>query len=172
VIFKDQNKAIEIAKEIKLVAVDCDGTLTNGCTYYSNKGEELKLFSHIDGRGFALLKQNQIKYGIITSENSDIVVRRSEKINADFCILKSIDKVKSIITLMKKYDLKPKNIAYVGDDTNDLAVFKFLELTFAVKNAHEKIKNISFVQCDSYGGSGAVREAIDFILASKGLEES
>ena len=171
-IFKiDKAEAIKRASKIKLVCVDCDGTMTDGTTTYSINGEETKSFSHIDGRGFYLAKKNGFIIGVITSEDSQIVKRRCEKLNSDFCVLNSVDKIQSLDEIIKKFNILPFQVAFVGDDTNDIPIMKYVSLSFAVGNAQSLVLDNVNIICKNKGGYGAVREAIDFILKSNKLSE-
>ncbi|MBC8146801.1 MAG: acylneuraminate cytidylyltransferase, partial [Bacteroidetes bacterium] len=85
------------ARKIKIFFSDVDGTLTDGCTYYSKDGEELKKFSHRDGRGVYLLREENIKFGIITGENTSIVKMRAKKLKADYCFVGITDKRRFVI---------------------------------------------------------------------------
>lgn len=148
---------------IRLFLADVDGTLTDGCTYYSAQGEELKKFSHRDGRGVFLLREKGIAFGVITGENSEIVKRRAEKLNADFCFIGIEDKLKHFKDcLSENYSLN--EIAFIGDDTNDLKLLKAAGVSFAVKDAMDEIKKEADYICEKKGGEGAFREAVDFLL--------
>ena len=171
-IFKiDKDDAINRASKIKLVCVDCDGTMTDGTTTYSINGEETKSFSHIDGRGFNLAQKNGFIVGVITSEDSQIVKRRSEKLNFDFCVVNSENKIKSLEEIIKKFNILPSQVAFIGDDTNDIPIIKYVSLSFGVGNAQPLVLNNVNIICKNKGGYGAVREAIDFILKSNKLIE-
>lgn len=148
---------------IRLLLTDVDGTLTDGCTYYSARGEELKKFNHRDGRGVFLLRSKKIDFGIITGENSEIVLRRAEKLDADYCFTGVEDKLSFVIeNLTKKYNLD--EIAFIGDDTNDLALLKNVGVSFAVNDAMTEVKNEVDYICTKKGGEGAFREAVEFLL--------
>lgn len=153
-----------VIKGIKVFFSDVDGTLTDGCTYYSEKGEEMKKFNHKDGRGNFLLKQNKIKFGVITGENTRIVEKRAEKINSDFCFLGVDDKLSLIKSFCKREKLTLEEIAFIGDDTNDLEIIKCVGLSFAVNDAVTEVKENTHYVCIRNGGDGAFREAVDFLL--------
>ena len=166
-IFKNRNSSKRKAKKIKALFSDNDGTLTPGHTYYSEAGEMLKMYSHRDGRGISLLKQSGIEFGIITGENSNIVIQRANKLNIDIVVLGALDKVKELSSILKQINLEPHEIAYIGDDTNDSQISKFVGLSAAVSDAHPELKNVVDIVCSNGGGNGAVREFIDFILKEK-----
>ena len=153
-----------IISGIKVFFSDVDGTLTDGCTYYSSVGEEMKRFNHKDGRGNYLLRQNAIRFGIITGENTEIVTRRAEKLNADFCFLGISNKLEFIKSFCAKNEIALEEVAFIGDDTNDLNIIENVGLSFAVADAMPEIKHAAHYICSRNGGDGAFREAVDFII--------
>jgi len=155
----------KIKKEIKLFAMDVDGVLTDGGMYYSKEGEVLKKFNTKDGMGIELLRENNIIPVIITKENSKIVLRRAEKLKIKEVYIGVKNKLNIIEKLKEKYNLKYENIAYIGDDINDLPVLKKVGLSFAPSDSISEIKEIVNHVTLKKGGEGAVREAIDFIMA-------
>ena len=153
--------------EIKMFLCDCDGTLTDGGMYYSAKGEELKKFNTRDAFGLRLLKEHGIITGIITSENTEIVIRRGKKMNVDEIIINSRNKLEDITNLCEKYNIDIKNIAYIGDDLNDLDVISNVGLSFCPADACEAVKKAAHYKTDAKGGAGAVREAAEHILCCR-----
>jgi 3-deoxy-D-manno-octulosonate 8-phosphate phosphatase (KDO 8-P phosphatase) len=166
-IFNNKSYADNAAAEIKLIIADNDGTLTPGHTFYSKEGEELKMYCHKDGRGVYLLKKAGLKFGIITGEGSEIVKRRAEKLNADFVILKAENKVLELKKILKKFNFKENQVAYIGDDTNDLEIMNFVGLSIAVNDAHKDVVDVdrADIICKKSGGCGAFREAVDYVLS-------
>lgn len=158
-------KALEKSNvDIKLFATDCDGVLTDAGMYYSAEGDVMKKFNTKDGMGFALLREQGIIPAILTGENSKIVTKRAEKLQISEVFLGCKDKVKAMEQLLLKYNLKYENVAYIGDDLNDLALLEKVGMSFAVRDAvPEVIKSVDYVTTRC-GGDGAVREAIDFLL--------
>jgi YrbI family 3-deoxy-D-manno-octulosonate 8-phosphate phosphatase len=150
---------------VKLFLSDVDGTLTDGNTYYSEKGEELKRFNHKDGRGVHLLKKAGIKFGIITGENSSIVLARAKKLNADYCFVGIENKIEVIKKLLDDLKINSNDLAYIGDDTNDLDAILFAGLSFAPADSHQEVLDAARIICKRNGGNGAFREAVDFILS-------
>jgi len=165
--FKNKTLADQSAKSIKLIIADNDGTLTTGFTYYSPFGEALKAYNHRDGRRISILRQNGVKFGIITGENSEVVLRRAEKLGIDFVKLGSHNKVNDLIDIKNEYGIEYSEIAYIGDDTNDIEVAQEVGLAFAVNDAHPDLIEKCHVITSLPGGYGAVREAIDYILSIK-----
>jgi len=150
--------------KIKCVLSDSDGVLTDGGMYYSENGDELKKFNTKDGKGFELLRKKGYITGIITGENINLVKRRAEKLQLEEVFLGIKDKLQVLDEICDKYDLKYENIAYIGDDINDLEVMEKVGFSCAVNNALQSVKDVSDYVTTIDGGNGAVREVIEFIL--------
>lgn len=155
----------EKARKIKWVFTDVDGTLTDGCVYYSPQGELLKKFSLRDGTGFFLLRQAGIKVGIITGENSPIVEQRANKLKVDKLILGGVPKIEKLKGFLDDEDLSFENVAYIGDDLNDIKLLRLCGLGFAVGDADPRAKENADVTTEHSGGNGAFREAVEEILS-------
>ena len=153
------------AKKIKMFAMDVDGTLTDGCTYYSERGEELKRFSMKDGLGISLLKHNDIIPVILTGENSRIVLSRAKKLNVKEVHVNVKDKLKKVSDIAFNYKVWLNvHVAYVGDDLSDIQVMEKVVLSFAPADAVKEVKKVAKFVTTRKGGEGAVREAIDYVL--------
>jgi len=152
------------AEKIRFFFTDVDGTLTDGNTYYSISGEAMKRFSHIDGTGFFLLNKAGIIPGIITGETSEIVKRRAEKLKLDLCFLGIQNKSDFISQFAFNHNILMEEIAYIGDDLNDLQLLKHVGLSFAANNAHHLVKSTVNICCSSRGGMGCFREAVEILL--------
>ena len=158
-------KYISTSNHIRLLLTDVDGVLTDAGMYYTENGDEIKKFSTYDGMGFKLLKEYGIKTGIITSENRELNERRAEKLKLDFIFQGVSNKLKKVKELSKNNNISLREIAYIGDDINDLELLSAVGLAACPKNANKKVKNISgIIQLSSKGGEGAVREFIEIIL--------
>ncbi len=120
-------------KNIKLFLTDCDGCLTDGGMYYDELGNEWKKFNAKDGMGFKILRQNNILTGIITGENTHIVERRAEKLKLDELYQGVTNKSEILDKLVEKYNLSYEEVAYVGDDINDIAVLEKVRTIFHTK---------------------------------------
>lgn len=151
---------------IRVFFMDVDGTLSR-ITYYSAHGEVMKGFNLRDGRGIKLLRDNNIIPVIITGEKSKIVLARAKKLKITEVHMGVQDKLAKVKMLQKKYHLKKEEIAYVGDDVNDIEAMKYVGLSFAPQDAEEQVKQIADVVTKRRGGEGAVREAINSILEVK-----
>ncbi|WP_153463205.1 MULTISPECIES: acylneuraminate cytidylyltransferase [Sediminibacillus] len=160
-----KNELEEKVKNIKLVAMDSDGVLTDAGMYYTEQGDEIKKFNTKDGMGVSLLHAKGIKTAIITGENSKAVKRRGEKLGIEQVYLGVKNKVKVIDELAAFYNLTYQEIAYIGDDINDLEVLRKVGLSFSVEDALSLIKNEVDYVTAAKGGQGAVREVTEFFLS-------
>jgi 3-deoxy-D-manno-octulosonate 8-phosphate phosphatase (KDO 8-P phosphatase) len=160
------NKLKAKASKIKFLLTDCDGVLTDGTAYYSQRGEEMKKFSFRDGMGVERLRTvANIETGIITGETSDIVLRRTEKLRITEYYPGIRDKYALLKDICRIKELEPKEIAYIGDDMNDLEIMKHVGLTACPADAMPQIAEIADIITASKGGCGAFREFAEFILA-------
>lgn len=153
--------------DIKMVLTDCDGCLTDGGMYYSEKGDELKKFNTKDGVGFSKLKKAGIIVGIITGEKVELNKNRAKKLKADIFIDGCTDKFSNICSLSKKYKIDLKNICYIGDDINDLKVLQNVGFSCCPADAQDAIKQKSDYICRLKGGEGCFREIVELILNNK-----
>lgn len=152
------------AQKIRYVFTDVDGTLTDGCVYYSPEGELLKKFSLRDGSGFFLLSQAGVKSGIITGEDSPIVARRAEKLKVDKLIMKAVPKVETLQKFLDSEGSTFDNVAYIGDSFNDVKLMRVCGLSFAVADSDELAIAASHIHLQSKGGNGAFVEAAQKLL--------
>ncbi len=150
--------------EIKMFLTDCDGCLTDGGMYYSEKGDELKKFNTLDGMGLHLLKTRGVVTGIITGEKRELNRRRGRKLELDIFRDGIKDKLSVVKELCQTYQIDLQNVAYVGDDINDLAVIRAVGFGCSVANGIEEVKAAASYVTQKEGGQGAVREIIDMII--------
>ena len=149
---------------IKLFAMDVDGVLTDGGMYYSERGEILKKFNTRDGMGIELLRENGIIPVIITQEESQIVLKRAKKLKVEEVYIGIKDKLQIIEKLAQKYDLRLDELAYIGDDINDLAALKEVGLSFAPSDAMPEVTQAVHKVLSRKGGEGVVREAVELVI--------
>lgn len=149
---------------IKMFLTDCDGCLTDGGMYYSENGDELKKFNAKDGMGFRLLREKGIITGIITGETRNLNRSRAEKIKVDILEAGIQDKLATVKTLCEKYRIDLQNVAYVGDDINDLDVVKAVGFGCCVADGVQEVKDAAVYVTKRNGGQGAVREVIDLVV--------
>lgn len=151
-------------KKIKLVITDVDGVLTDGGMYYSEKGDELKKFNTRDGVGVRLLQEAGIDVCIMTNESTDIVRHRAEKLNISLVFQSVMDKKAKAIEILKENGLQPDEVAYIGDDINDIEVMKLVGFSATVSDGINIVKETADYICSKKGGEGAFREFADLIL--------
>ena len=153
-----------IVPEIKMFLTDCDGCLTDGGMYYSEEGDELKKFNTLDGMGFRILKEKGILTGIITGEKRKLNQQRAQKLQVDFLEEGVQDKLKKVKKLCAECGIDLQNVAYVGDDINDLEVVKAVGFGCCVQNGVNELKKVAKYITQKEGGRGAVREVVDTVI--------
>ncbi|KYZ76385.1 3-deoxy-D-manno-octulosonate 8-phosphate phosphatase [Anaerosporomusa subterranea] len=158
---------VDRARQIRLLVLDVDGVLTNNQLIFGNDGEILKVFHSQDGLGIAAAHKAGLKTAIITGRNSEMVRRRGEELKIGDLYQGSMDKVSALNELLSKHRLTLDNIAYVGDDLNDLPVLSRAGLACAVANAVPEVKAAAHYIASHEGGRGAVREIIEYILKAQ-----
>tara|TARA_Y100001949_G_scaffold173936_2_gene180428 strand:+ start:255 stop:773 length:519 start_codon:yes stop_codon:yes gene_type:complete len=154
-------------KKIKIVLTDVDGVLTDGGRYFSPQGEIFKKFSTVDGMGINLLLRNGIKTAIVTKEKSKITSRWAKEMNVTKIysgVIKKEEKIKKICTDFK---VKPSEIAYIGDDINDIGLLKLVGLSATPNDGNFQVKKIVDYVCKRNSGAGVLREIADNILLTK-----
>ena len=159
-----KEKGNEKPSGIKMLLTDCDGCLTDGGMYYSEHGDEMKKFNTRDGMAFALLKQRGIITGIITSENVELNRRRAEKMQIDELYMGAKDKLTIVKELAAKYHLLMHEIAYIGDDINDLPVLKAVGFSCCPSDAVSEVRYAVNYITSAKGGEGVIREAAEKII--------
>jgi 3-deoxy-D-manno-octulosonate 8-phosphate phosphatase (KDO 8-P phosphatase) len=156
------------ARNVKLLALDVDGVLTDGKLYFSNSGEEMKSFSTLDGQGIKLLQNSGVTVALITARSSQLVSNRASNLGIQFVLQGSERKLDALTGIMQKLGLNFDQVAYVGDDLPDLACIRKVALGITVPNGHWLMKEMAFCSTTSPGGAGAVREVCDWILQAQG----
>ncbi len=149
----------------KMLLTDCDGVLTDGGMYYSEKGDELKKFNTRDGVAFRLLRENSVITGVITGEDVALNKRRCEKLKIDVLAQGCKDKVSTINRLCATYKIKPEEVIYIGDDLADKDAIEFVGLGCAPADAQKCAKDAADYITKAKGGEGVIREIVDKILS-------
>ncbi len=156
--------------KIKLVITDIDGVWTDGGMYYDNQGNELKKFNTYDSAGVLFLKDANIPLAIITGENSEIVKRRAEKLNIQYLFMGVRNKLEITEKLCSQLNIElNKNVAFIGDDLNDIKLIKSVFISAVPASAPEYIKNIAKWKLNKNGGEGVFREFVEKLLTEYGL---
>ncbi len=152
------------ASKIRLLLLDVDGVLSDGRLYFSNSGEEMKTFHTLDGQGIRYAQAADIQIGIITGRESALLTRRCRDL--DITIVHQGVKDKGVVldALCEELDCKPESIAYMGDDFPDVAVMRRVGFAASVPAGHLSARSVAHSVTEASGGSGAVRELIDFLL--------
>lgn len=162
-----QAEVIEKAKKIKLLLMDCDGVLTDGKLYFTENGEEIKVFHVRDGQGLAMWHAAGFRSGIITGRNSKIVEKRATELGVSFVKQGSKNKVICFKEILAEAKVSLEEVAFVGDDVQDIVIFEKVGLPIAVADAVEDVFPYIIYKTNSAGGFGAVREIIDLLLQAK-----
>ena len=157
-------KYAEILCKIKIFLTDSDGCLTDAGMYYSENGDELKKFNARDGYGIRCLREKGIIVGIVTGENQELLVRRAQKLKLDELYLGIDNKLEVVMKICEKYNCELENVAYIGDDLNDLDVVKNVGLGCTVADAQEELKECAKYITRRRGGDGAIREIADMLI--------
>ena len=150
-----------------MVVSDVDGVLTDGRIILGNDGEELKCFHPRDGLGIRLAQRAGIVFAIITGRESQIVTIRVRELGIEEVHQGIDDKWAVMAQLLEKYQLEPSQVAYIGDDLNDLAIIRRVGLGATVADGVAEVKRYADVVTKAKGGEGAVRELIELILKSQ-----
>ena len=143
---------------------DVDGVLTDGGRYYSKYGEELKKFHTRDGMGVNILLRNELKTVIVTKENSPITNKWAKEMNISFVYNGIKNKEKQLSIICKKFKVTPNQIAYIGDDVNDIKLLSAVGLSATPNDGIPMLKKTVDFVCKNNGGDGAFREFTDYIL--------
>lgn len=159
------------ARAIRLVLTDVDGVLTDAGMYYSETGDELKKFNTRDGMGFQLLREAGIRTGIITSEDTEMVARRAKKLKVDFLYQGVKDKSAVLDEILARTGLSAEEVAYIGDDLNDLKLHERVGLAFCPTDAIDSVKRIVHKVVPLTGGNGCLRWMGDFLLEHKNIKK-
>lgn len=169
----DSEELADRAANIKLVLTDVDGVLTDTGVYYGANGEELKRFSIRDGMGIELLREEGIETAFCTRENTPTVKSRSEKLKLKYYFPGIQDKAEFLPSILEQTGLELSNIAYIGDDVNDLGIIRLVRaqgLTGApgdgIGEVLEEVHHVGNVRA----GHGAFRAFSDWILELRKVE--
>lgn len=153
--------------QVKLLALDVDGVLTDGGLYYTESGEELKKFNVKDGQGIKLVMQAGIEVAIITTSTSAAVLHRAKKLGIKHAFLGIEDKLTTVKELCEKLSISLSQVAYVGDDIVDLPVLDTVGCPLTVADAMPENQACAIYITKLAGGQGCVREICNLLLNSQ-----
>ncbi|SHG58172.1 3-deoxy-D-manno-octulosonate 8-phosphate phosphatase (KDO 8-P phosphatase) [Chryseolinea serpens] len=162
---------IKKAGNIKAIFFDADGVLSDGKIIYDENGKETKNFNVKDGFIITHLKKAGILTGIISGRDSGATAKRAVELKLDFCHQGILDKASVFEKLVKHYKLKMKEVAYIGDDINDLPVLRLAGLSVCPSDTFDYMKQEVDLVTRAGGGQGALREVADLVLAARGEME-
>ncbi len=158
---------LERAQRVKLAVFDVDGVLTDGTLTYGPGGEALKTFSVHDGHGIVLLREAGVLCAILSARDSDIVRVRMRDLKVPHVLQGERDKRAGFERLLALTGMSADEVAYIGDDVNDLPVLKLVGLAVCPADAAPEVRPAVHLVCAKPGGRGAVRELCELILKSR-----
>lgn len=155
------------AAKVRLVLTDVDGVLTDGGVFYGSDGEMMKRFNIRDGMGVERLRAIGVEVGIITGEQSESVIRRAEKLRIELVHLYAKDKKATLDEILAKHEYEAEEIAYIGDDVNDIEIMKLVGFPACPADAFHETRDAAKYVCRRPGGHGAFRELCEIIIEAK-----
>ena len=163
------------AKQIKVLLMDVDGTITNGgvtlLSMPDGSAMEIKTFDAHDGQGMTLARTAGIRTGVITGRESAALRRRCKEMGIEFVYEKQPQKIPAYEEILRKAGVADSAVAYLGDDLPDLTVMRRVGLAVAVGDAAAEVKKAAHYTTKAVGGRGALRELVELILKSQGIWE-
>lgn len=160
-------KSISAIKKIKLLCLDVDGVMTDGGIYYSNDGNIIRKYNIQDGYGIKKIIKFGLNIAVVTMSNEKNIKIRMKSLGIKNYFLNISSKLIVVSMLSKKMNIKMSEIAFLGDDLNDMEVMKKVGLPISVSNAVREIKKITSFSTTLPGGSGAIRQVCDLIIKIK-----
>ncbi|MGB9432266.1 MAG: HAD hydrolase family protein [Candidatus Acidiferrum sp.] len=163
------------AAQIKVLLMDVDGTMTDGGVILLSQPDgsalEIKKFDAHDGQGLTLAHTAGIRTGCITGRQSPALLRRANEMKIEFVYMQQPTKIPAYEEILRKAGVPESAVAYVGDDLPDLPVMRRVGLAVAVGDAVPEVKKAAHFTTRSVAGRGAIRDAVELILKSKGIWE-
>jgi 3-deoxy-D-manno-octulosonate 8-phosphate phosphatase (KDO 8-P phosphatase) len=163
------------AAKIKVLLMDVDGTMTNGAVTLLSQPDgsalEIKTFDAHDGQGLTLAHTAGVRTGCITGRESVALLRRADEMKMEFVYMKQPTKIPAYEEILRKAGVTDTEVAYVGDDLPDLPVMRRVGLAIAVGDAVPEVKKAAHFTTKSAAGRGAIRDAVELLLKSKGIWE-
>ncbi len=163
------------AAQIQLLLMDVDGTMTDGGVTLLSQTDgtalEIKTFDAHDGQGLTLAQTAGLRTGCITGRESAALLRRAHEMKMEFIYMKQPLKMPAYEEILKKAGVSDAAVAYIGDDLPDIPLLRRAGLAVAVGDAVPEVKDTAHYTTKANAGRGAVREAVELILRSKGIWE-
>jgi 3-deoxy-D-manno-octulosonate 8-phosphate phosphatase (KDO 8-P phosphatase) len=164
------------AAQIKLLLMDVDGTMTDGSVTLLSQSDgttlEIKTFDAHDGQGLTLAQTAGLRTGCITGRESAAILRRAHEMKMEFIYMKQPVKMPAYEEILQKAGVSDSAVAFIGDDLPDISLLRRVGLAVAVGDAVPEVKKAAHYTTRALGGEGAVREAVELILKSKGIWEA
>jgi len=154
--------------DIQMLVMDVDGVLTDGTIIINADGSESKFFNSLDGHGIRMWQRAGLKVAFLSGRESEPTKYRAEQLEIDYCVQNCYDKLPALEKLLEQLGLSPDRVAYIGDDLTDLPPIRYVGFGVAVANAVDEVKQYADYVTARRGGSGAVREVIEYILKNTG----
>ena len=158
-----------MSKNIKLFITDIDGVWTDGGMYYDEKGNEFKKFNTADSAGVLFCRLLDIEVAIMTGENVNSVKRRAEKLKIKHYFPAAKNKLTLAKNLCKELNITLEEVAFIGDDINDILLLKEVGYSGSPQNAPDYVKKYAKVITKKSGGEGAFREFVETWLKQENL---
>jgi 3-deoxy-D-manno-octulosonate 8-phosphate phosphatase (KDO 8-P phosphatase) len=158
-------------QNIKLLALDVDGILTDGRIVIDHQGKETKYFNVQDGYGIVFLKRNGFKVVIVSARSAEAVTARAEDLKIDKVYQDVRPKSKALAEIIKEFNVKSDEICFMGDDLPDACLLRAVGFAVTVPNGRDEVKKMAHYVTMKKGGEGAVREVIELILKVQGKWE-
>ena len=156
------------AQKIKLLLMDCDGVLTDGRLYYTENGEQMKVFNVRDGQGIVSWHKAGFRSGIISGRDAQkILEARATELAMHYIKARSHDKVIDFLDILQNAKVTSDEVAYIGDDLGDICLLEKVGLPIAVADAALEILPYAVYKTENKGGFGAVREVTNLLLQAK-----
>lgn len=167
---KESENNFEKFKRIKLFVMDCDGVMTDGGIFINRQGESFKRFDVKDGLGIKLLHLNRINTACISGSNSSILEIRAKSLGIKIIHCGIDDKLTKLKKIQAELKINKQETIFLGDDVNDLRVIEAVSIFAVPKDAHESCKKKADFIGTKKGGGGFIREIIDYLLLTKGID--
>jgi 3-deoxy-D-manno-octulosonate 8-phosphate phosphatase (KDO 8-P phosphatase) len=153
---------------IRMLVLDVDGVLTDGTLVINSDGTETKFFNSLDGHGIKMWQRAGLEAAILSGRLSGPTRHRAKQLEIEHVFEDCHNKLPVLEEFLKKINLPPEAVAYMGDDVVDLPVMRYVGFSVAVANAVDEVKKYADYVTMRTGGNGAVREAIEYILKKSG----
>ncbi len=159
---------LEKAKNIRLLIMDVDGVLTDGRLHFSSNGEEIKAFSSVDGLGLVAIQRFGIELAIITGRSSTVLESRAKQLGIKHLYQGQDNKLIAFNELLEQLQLNRQEVAYIGNDWNDLSILSLVGVSASPCDAEDEVKNRVNWISKKNGGNGAVRDFCHLIMQAQG----